>query len=145
MKLGESSPRLLGKVVRHLQINVIWGKRLFSCPTVIDDLDQFIRDVEAPLIAPAILEPLLQLVAGVLIEDIDIQFSLLRKTGEGQVAATKKTSRRVVGISSMNQIELCVERVAQEQLYNELLGFKLCAQPPKPRFVRIVRRSEHQL
>ena len=118
---------------------------LFASPACIEDFDQFVRDVDAPLIVPTVLEPLLELLAGVLIEHIDVQFPLLRQSGEREIAASQKSSRRIVGVYAVNEVQLRVQAIPQEQLDDELLGFELRTEPPKPCFVRIVRCAKHQL
>ncbi len=70
---------------------MIGRERLFTRPAFLDDLDQFIGDVDAPAVAPAILEPLGELLRGVVIEHIDVQFALLGQAGKREVAAAQES------------------------------------------------------
>ena len=88
-KLGQPRARLLRQVVGRLDIDVVWRDRIRSCPTVIDDIDQFLGDVDAEAVIPPILEPVSQLVASIMVKDIYIEFALLRKPGQRQIAATQ--------------------------------------------------------
>ena len=81
-------------------------------PAFVDDVRKFIGDVDTPAVAPAILEPIHQLVAGVVLKYIDIQLALPGESGNGKVAATQKTSDWIVGVLPVQQVELGVQRVA---------------------------------
>ena len=69
--------RFLRKVISHLQIDVVRRHQLLACPALINDFGKFIRDVEAPAVSPAILEPVGQLRCGVRIQDIYVKFALM--------------------------------------------------------------------
>ena len=87
-------PGLLGQVVGHLQIDVVGRDELLACPALVDDVDQFLGDVDAPAVVPAVLEPLGQLLAGVMVDHVDVQLALLRKSGQRQVAAAQVADDR---------------------------------------------------
>ncbi len=50
-ELVETGASFLGQVIRHLHIDVIGRNRLRSRPTGVDDLDQFLRDVDAEAVS----------------------------------------------------------------------------------------------
>ena len=81
-ELRETGARLLREVVRHLEVDVIRRRVVRPRPTLIDDRRQFLGDVEREAVVPAVIEPGLQLLAGVVIKNIDIQLSLLCETGK---------------------------------------------------------------
>ena len=85
-------------------------------PALLDDLDQLVGDVDRPAIVPAIFEPALELVAGVVVEHVDVQLALRRQARQRQVAAAEKADRRVVRVVPEEQVELGVEGMAEEQL-----------------------------
>ena len=124
---------------------MVGGRGLFARPTLLDDLQQFFRDIDAPAVQPAILEPARKFLAGVLIEDIDVQFTLFVKAGERQVAAAQKADDGAVGIGSKGQIELRVERVPQEKLDDDFLPPDLPCEPAQAGLVLVRRRADHEL
>jgi hypothetical protein len=62
-----------------------------------------------------------QLTAGVVVEHVDIQFTLFGEACERQVAAAQETDSRVVGIGAMSQVQLGMERMPKEQLDDDLV------------------------
>ena len=78
-EFGEARAGLLGQMVGNFQVDVVRRRQLCPCPTLFDDLDQFLGNVPAEVIIPAFLEPLRKFLAGVLIENVDIQFALAAK------------------------------------------------------------------
>lgn len=87
---------------------MVWRDGLFACPAAINDLSEFVRDVDAPDVSPAILKPDLELVACIVIEHVYVQLALLRQAGESQIAASDKADAGVIGVGAMNQIQLGV-------------------------------------
>lgn len=69
-ELRQPGPRLLGEVIGHLEVNIVWWKGFFTRPAFVDDLQELSRNVNAPAVVPAILEPLSQFLAGVLVHTI---------------------------------------------------------------------------
>ena len=67
-------------------------------PAFLDYLDEFFGDVEAPVIGPAVLEPLGQLGRGVVIQDVHVQLALVRQAGEREIAAAHIADAGVVKI-----------------------------------------------
>jgi hypothetical protein len=66
------SPGFLCQVVRHLYIYIIWRDEIGSGPALFDHLNKFLGDIEAPVVGPAVLEPLGQLGSGVVIENVHV-------------------------------------------------------------------------
>ncbi len=91
-ELSQASSRLLGEVVGHLDVDVKGRNWLRACPTIVDDLDEFLGDVYAEAIIPAVFKPLRQFVACVVVQNIDVEFPLLGQSGQGQVAALENPS-----------------------------------------------------
>ena len=92
-ELGESSPCLLRQVVGDLDIDLERRDWFFPRPTLFDDLDELIRNIDAPTVTPAVLEPLRKFLAGIMIQQINVQFPLMRKAGLGKVAASQVADR----------------------------------------------------
>ena len=101
-------PGLLGQVVGHLEVNVVGRKGFPRAQLSSMIADQVVGNVEAPAVVPAILEPAGQLVAGVVVENIDIQLPLVRQAGKRQVAAADKADSGVHLVGAEEQIEFGV-------------------------------------
>jgi hypothetical protein len=114
-------------------------------PTFFDHLHQLFGNVHAPAIIPTIFKPARQLFTGIVIEYVDVQFTLLRKTGESQIAAAEITDGGIVNVGTKEQIEFGVQGMTQEQLDQNFLGFDLGAKPAQPGFVFISGRTDCQL
>ena len=74
-----------------------------------------VMSTQKPFVPP-ILEPLLELHRGVLVEHVHVQLALCRQTGEGQVAASQVTDDGVDGIVAKKEVELRVQRVTEKEL-----------------------------
>ena len=114
-------------------------------PAFLDDLDQFLSDVDAEPIVPPVLEPFLQFESGIVVEHVDVQLALPGKAGESQVAAAQVAHDRVDGVVAEQQVELRVQRVAQEELDDNPTGAKLRRQSPQSQFVRVGGYADGQL
>ena len=85
-ELGQPGASLFGQVIGHLDVDVI-GRRAFGPrPAFVNDLDEFLGDVHAPLVAPAVVKPLLKFLGGVLVEDVHVEFALVGQAGEREIA-----------------------------------------------------------
>jgi hypothetical protein len=91
-EFGKAGPCFLSQVIGHLEIDVVRRHQAFACPAFVDDVGQFLGDVDAPAVGPAVLEPIDQLVAGIVLQHIDVQLALLGKAGQREVAAAQKAS-----------------------------------------------------
>ena len=87
-KFGEAMPRLLREVISHLDVDVVRRDDLVTRPALFDDLDQLGGDVDAPAIVPAVFEPLGEFLRRIVIQDVDVELSLMREARERQVAAS---------------------------------------------------------
>ena len=114
-------------------------------PTRVDDFRQFLGDVDTPAVTPAIFKPIDQFVAGIVLQHVNVQFALLGKAGECEVAAPQEAGDWVVGVMAVQQIELGVQRVAQIDLHDQLVATNLFGQLPERRFVFIGRDAKGQL
>lgn len=144
-ELREARPRLPRQVVRHFQVDVVRRRVLGPRPTLVDNRRQFLRDVEAEPVAPAVVEPALEFLAGVVVEHIDVQFALLRQAREGEVAAAEEPRGWIVRVRAVGQIELRVQWIAEKQFDDDLFGPELRAQAAQAGLVRVRRRAERQL
>jgi len=72
-----SFSRLLREVVGHLDVDMMRRNWHWPRPALIDDIGDFFRDVQAPFIIPAFIEPSRQLLAGVVICNVHVQLTLL--------------------------------------------------------------------
>jgi len=75
-ELRQTGTRFLRKVIGRLDIDVIRRDGLGTCPTVVDDFDEFFRNVDTEPVIPAILKPCRKLVASVMGENINVEFAL---------------------------------------------------------------------
>ena len=128
-----------------LQVNVVRRDRFRSRPTGLDDVREFLGDVNAPTVAPAVLKPPSQFRAGVVVEHVHVQFALVRQARQGQVAAAEEPDCRIHRIGPEEEVKFCMESVAQEQLDDDLLGLDLCRQAPQARFVLVGGNAGSQL
>ena len=120
----------MGEVVGHLEVDVVGRYQRFPCPAIFNDLKQFVRDVDAEALIPSVFKPPLELESGVVVEHVHVQLALSRKARKGQIAATQKADDGVDGIVAKQKVELCVQRVTQKELDDDLLGAKLRSQLP---------------
>ena len=127
-KFGEPGAGFLGEVVGHLDVDVIGGNGYFPRPALFDDIDKFLCDVQAPARVPSFLEPRCEFPRGVVVEDVDIEFSLVRKPCEGEVAAAQIADDRVDGVGTEQQVEFRVKGMEQKQANDELFRPELLRQ-----------------
>jgi len=83
----QTGPRLLGKVIGHLNVNVIRRDRIGARPTGVDDLDKLLRNIDAEPVIPTVFEPPGKFITGIVVKNIYIEFALLRKSCQSQIAA----------------------------------------------------------
>ncbi len=122
------------------------GRRpFFTGPAFVDDVRQFLGNIEAPAIPPAVLEPVRQLHAGIAVQHIDVQFTLMGETGQGEIAAAQITDHRVHRVLPVQQIQLGVQQVAQIDLDHEPVGAQLGRELAERAFIRVGRHAESQL
>ena len=110
-ELGETGAGFVREVVGHLEVDVVGRYQRFPRPTLFNDLKQLVRDVNAEAVVPPVLEPLLELESGVVVENVHVQLALPGQTGEGQVAASQVANDWVDWIVSEQQVELRVQGV----------------------------------
>lgn len=144
-ELGQAGPGFLGQVVGHLHIYLVRRDERLPRPALVNNLHQLAGDVDAPAVVPSVLEPSGQLLASVVIEHIDVEFALPGKTREGQVAAAQVAHDGVDRVGPEQQVQLGVERMAEEQLHDDLLGLDLASQPAQARFIFVGGRAYGQL
>ena len=70
--------------------------RRLARPTLIDDVRQLVGHVDAEGVVPAVVEPVLKLVRGVLFEHVDVEFALPGEPRERQVTAAHSKAPKVV-------------------------------------------------
>ena len=69
-KFSETGACFLRQMIRHLDIDVIRRNRFFARPAFFNDVSQFIRDIQTPMVVPAIFKPQRQLLAGIMVKNI---------------------------------------------------------------------------
>lgn len=124
-ELADPGPRIAGEMVGHLQVHMVRGERLLPRPALVYDVRELLRDVHAPAVIPAILEPLGQLAGGVVVENIHVQLALVSEAGRGEIGASNETDRWQVRVVAVDQIELRVQRAIQIQAHAQLSGPEL--------------------
>lgn len=80
-----------------------------------------------------------------MVEDVDVQLSLLFQPAEREVAAAHERRHRVDLVIAMEQVELRVQPMAEEELHHHLALAQLPGQLLQHDFVRIRGRPEGQL
>jgi len=63
-------------MIRHFQINFVRRKRILTRPAFINNLNQFVSNVQTPAVCPAILKPFCEFLTGIMIADFRIEFAL---------------------------------------------------------------------
>ena len=102
-KFGEAGARLLGEVVGDLDVYVVRVDKFLARPAFVDDGGQLFGYIDAPAVIPAFFEPAGELVAGVMVEDVDVQLALSGEAGLGQVAAAQVADDGIDGIGAVEQ------------------------------------------
>ena len=144
-KLNKPLTSILAKVVGDLDVDVIRRDLSLARPALVDDARQFVGDVQAPDVIPALFKPGCQFAARVAIHHIDVQFALVLQAGPGEVAASEIAYFRVNGIGAEKQIQLGVEGMPEEELHHNLTGSNLRYQAAETLFVFIGGRAESEL
>ena len=144
-ELGKPGAGFVGEVVGHFQVDVVRRYQRLPRPALFDDLEQFVRDVDAEPVVPPVLEPFRELERSVVVENVHVQLALCRQTGEGQVAASQVADDGVYGIVAKQEVELRVQRVAQKELDDDLLGAKLRGQLPQGPLVGVGGSADSEL
>ena len=93
---------------------------------------EFLGYIHTPAVGPAVFEPGFQLLASVRVEDIYVEFSLFGQSRHGEVAASKVADNGIDWVGAVHQIELRMERMAQEEFHLHLFGSKLMGKWRKP-------------
>jgi hypothetical protein len=113
---------------------------------LLDDFGKLIRDVEAPLVGPTVFEPSGQLIAGLVVKDIDVKLALVREPRKRKIAGAEITGNRVVGVvGAIAQVKLGVKRVPKEELNNNLTSAKLSSESSEGCLVSGGRKADCQL
>jgi hypothetical protein len=60
-----------------------------------------------------------------MVEDIHIEFTLMRKTRESEIAGAEKPNNGIDWVRAEAEVELGVKRMAKEKLHEDLSGFEL--------------------
>ena len=144
-KFQQAGARLLGQVIGHLEVNVIGRDQAIRRPTGVDDGGQFLGDVDTPALMPAVLEPVGQFGAGIMVQDIDVQLPLAGEPGHGEVAAADEAGHGVVGVPAVDQIELGVQAMRQEDLDQQTAIMELAGQLAQGRLVLVAGRPQTEL
>jgi hypothetical protein len=137
--------RLLAQMVRHLEVHQIGAHQLFTRPTVFDNLRQLVGEVDGAEVVPAVVEPLEQFLGGVLLDDIHIQFALLRQPCQSQVAAADEADERCGGVDALHKVEFRVQGVLEERLDIEFALAQLAGDLAQGALGGVARHAELDL
>ncbi len=122
-------------MVCHLKVDIVRGQQALARPALVDDVRQFGRDVDAPAVGPAVGKPARQLLRGVLVDDVDVEFTLAGEAGKGEVAAAQIADNGRDLVAAKEQVELGVQGVAQKEFDDYLAAAYLRRQPAQPQLV----------
>ena len=115
--LAQARPRLAREMPGDLDVKLPGGRQsLAGSPALLDDIDQVVRNVDAPAVMPAFVEPGLQLGAGILVGELGVQLALALQAGQGEVAAAEESQGRRIVIVAADKVELGVQRIMREDL-----------------------------
>ena len=144
-ELADAGLRLARQVVGHLQIDVVRREHLLSRPALVDNAREFGADIDAETIVPAVFKPCLELEAGIVLEDVEVELALLNQAGHGEVAAADESGDRVVRVVPVVEVELGVECMAEEELDDKFAGLELVAEAAEGGFVTVGGSAEGKL
>ena len=113
--IADTGLRLARQLIRELQIDLIRRRPRLARPALVDQLRQLTADVETEAVAPVPLEPCPERIARRAVDQLDVELALPREPGEGEVAAAQDGGGRRVRIAAVEEVELGVQRVAEEQ------------------------------
>src|SRR6266403_1793335 len=100
-------------MVSHLNVNMIRRRAFGLRPTFVENLDQFLGNVDAPFVSPAVIKPLSELLGGIVVEHVDVEFTLFGESGEREIAGTKKSCDGIVRVRPETKVEFGMERVPE--------------------------------
>ena len=144
-ELGQSGTGFFRQVIGHLDVNLI-GRRTFRPrPTFVNHLDEFLGDVHAPMVFPAIFKPACEFFGGVVVEDIHVEFALMRQTRKREIARTEKPRDGIVGVGAEAEIKFGVERVTEEKFHDNFACFQLRREATKAGFIGVCWRAKGEL
>ena len=112
-------------MVGDLDVYVVRVDKFLARPALVYDGGKLFGNVDAPAVVPALFEPAGELVAGVMVEDVYVQFPLFGEAGLGEVAAAQVADDGIDGIGAVQQVELGMERVGEEEFNDDLAGLEL--------------------
>lgn len=69
---GDSDIGAIGAAIHEQSFFTMRGPGIDPLTATLGDLNEFVRHIDAPLVAPAGLEPLLELLAGILVQHVYI-------------------------------------------------------------------------
>lgn len=113
------------EVLCDLEIDEIRAYQLGARPTLLNQLSERIGQIESQFVLPALIEPLLEFLRGILLDHIHIEFPLLGKSRKGEVTAAHKADERSYGIVAPHKIEFCVEEIPQKGFQENFASPKL--------------------
>ena len=141
-KFGQPGAGFLREVVRHFDVDVIRRDQVFACPTLVENFDQLVGDLDAPAVVPSVFKPLGEFLARVVVQHVHVQFPLARQPREREVAAAQVSHRRVDRIGAEQQVKLGVKRMPEKQFDDDLVRLDLLRQSSQTGFVFIGRRAD---
>ncbi len=132
-------------MVGHFDVDVVGRHGNLARPALVNELDELAGNIHTPTVVPAVVEPLFEFLGGVVVEDVNVEFTLHGESGEDEVAGAKETGDGVVGIGAETEVKLGVERVAEMEFDNELACLELRGEPAQAGIVLVGRGAEGEL
>ena len=145
VEFGKTGPGLLCKMVGHLDVDPVRRDRVGAGPALVDHLRELLCNIETPMVLPPVVKPLSELLGSIVVKDIDVQFSLRRKTGQREVARSEIADDRIDGILPKTEVEFRMELVTEKKLDRNPAALELGAQPAQASFVCVGGGPESEL
>lgn len=132
-------------MVGHFEVDVVRGDGFFTGPAFVNDGGEFLGDVKAPLVFPAVIEPIDEFFGGILLQDIEVEFALTGEAGKGEVAAAGVADDGGEVVLAVEKVELGVEAMAQKEFDDEFAVADLLGEAAETVFVGVGGGTEGEL
>ena len=146
MILRNALPRLAAKVIHDLQIHLVRRRSVHRRPTLVQNLDQILGNVDGEVVVPPLSKPPSVFLVVVVVAELGIQFAVACHPAECKVARPHYGHDRVRRVfRAVRKVELRVKRMPQVEFYAYFAVRKLPAKSPQSLFIGGGRNAESQL
>ena len=105
MVLGNTLSRLTAEVIHDLQIHLVRRRTIHRRPTLVQNLNQVLGNVDGEVVIPPLGKPLGVLLVVMVVAELRVQFAIAHHTAEGQIARPHDRHNRIGRIlRTMRQI-----------------------------------------